>query len=503
MKYTCNMNKKFFSCSTLWNTPKNGVFFVIAFTVIAWTIQCSMLQTVLGLDILEAISWGAHGDVWGNAKHPPLSGWIAYGFSILSAGKDWSLYLAAQLCLAIGIYFTYLTAKLFLDDYSAAAGAVLLASCYYYCPSLLKFSTFFVEISLMPIIAYCFFKAMRKKSISSYVLLGIICGIAFLNKYSIGLLFISIAVLLFSTKEYRAELKSCRPYIAAVVFIAVISPHLNWLIKNDFVCLGHVGNRLHEKFQWYEPLAVIGTAVYPTATAFAVLVISALPLRKDLIRKGISQETFKWSCMFTAIPAAVLFASSVSGSSVITMWFSTLASFCGILAVSLFPYSIDKKFYRNILIVVTIYMVGIFTITTVDLAMKSRPRLHMDTHAVTALAEAEWKKHYPDKPLKFVCGDRWFGNIVSHYHKDKPAILEMDNELLNNWKRCNYIDKILSEGAVVIGRKEALFKEFSEELYKKSGQKLDFTCKYSCPYKAVFGRKKARKVFINVIRARQ
>jgi hypothetical protein len=298
-------------------------------------------------------------------------------------------------------------------------------------------------------------------------------------------------------------LKSVRPYFAAVIFCAVIAPHIDWLIKNDFVCLGHVGNRLHENYKWYEPFAVAGTAIYPTAGALAVLAIAAFPLRKTLEKRGIIKDTFKWSCMFTAIPAALLLTSSIFGNSVITMWFSTLASFSGILAVSLFPYKIDKTLYRNIIIIVAVYMVGIFIVTTIDLAVKSRPRLHMDTNAVIALADSEWQKHYPGKKMKFVVGDRWFGNIVSHYHKDKPAILEMDNELANNWKRCNYIDKALSEGAVLIGRKKELYQEFAQELYKRSGQKIDFTHNKYCPYKAVWGTQKSRSVFLTVIRAQQ
>lgn len=496
-------NKLFNSFTSFCRKPQNGVYTVILFTIVAWSVQCSLLQSVLGLDILEALSWGTHGDIWGNTKHPPLSGWIACFFHTVSGGHDWSLYLAAQLCLAVGIFFTYKTAKLFLDEYASAAGAVLLCSCYYYCPSLLKFSTFFVETALMPVIAYCFFTAMRKKSLSSYLVLAVVCALAFLNKYSIGLLFISIAVLMFTTKEYRAELKTYRPYLAAVVFCAIISPHINWLVHNDFVCLGHVGNRLHEKFKWYEPLAVAATGVYPTAMAFAVLVLSALPLRKSLERCGVNKDVFKWSCMFTAIPAAILFASSLCGNSVITMWFSTLASFSGILAVSLFPCKITDKLYRNTLFIVLVYMICFFAGTTVDLAVKSRPRLHMDTQEVLAHADAVWQKHCPGKPMKFVVGDRWYGNIVSLYHQEKPVILEMDKELKNDWKRRNYIEKSLKHGAIVIGRKEELFKEFADELAKKSGQKLDFTRKYECHYQALLGKKKSRKVFITVIRAQQ
>ena len=483
------------------NNPVNAVIFVIIFTIAAWTVQCSMLQSVLGLDILEALSWGAHGDTWGNTKHPPLSGWIAHGLSTIAGCRDWIMYLAAQLCLAVGIWFTYLTAKLFLDRYEAAAGAILLVSCYHYCPSLLKFSTFFVEIAMMPVIAYSFFTAMRKKNIFSYAILGLACGIAFLNKYSIGLLFAALTILFFSTKEYRAELKSLRPYLAGIIFIAVIYPHIVWLTKNNFICLNHVGNRLHEEYKWYEPIVVFLTAVYPAAVALGVLAAAALPLRKSLVKRGILFDTFKWSCLFTAVPALILFISSLSGNSVIMMWFCTLASFTGILAVSVFPFKIDRLMFRNIFLLITIYMTGFFIASTIDVAVKSRPRIHMDTAKVIAFADAEWQKKHPGKPIKFVVGDRWYGNIISHYHKDKPAILEMDKELKNDWKRRNYLQKALNDGALVIGRKKELFQDFADELQKTTGQKIDFTRKYACPYKAILGKEKTRDIFIDVITA--
>ena len=391
------------------------------------------------------------------------------------------------------------TAKLFLDRYEAATGTILLISCYHYCPSLLKFSTFFVETAMMPVIAYSFFIAMRRKNILSYSILGLLCGIAFLNKYSVGLLFIALAILFLSNKEYRSELKTLRPYIAGIIFIAVIYPHIVWLAKNNFICLSHVGNRLHEEYKWYEPIIVLLTAIYPVAAALGVLTIASLPLRKSLVKHGILPDTFKWSCLFTAVPALVLFISSMSGNSVIMMWFCTLASFTGIMAVSIFPFKIDRLVFRNTFLLITVYMVVFFIASTVDVAVKSRPRLHMDTVKVIAMADTVWQKKYPGKTIRYVVGDRWYGNIISHYHKDKPVILEMDKELKNDWKRRQYLKKVLKDGAIVIGRKQDLFQDFADELQKTTGQKLDLTRKYQCPYKAVFGKEKKRDIFIDTI----
>lgn len=487
--------------SPLWDNPRNGVFLVLIFTVAVWTIQCSCLQSVLGLDVLEAISWGKNYDTWGNVKHPPLSGWIALAFTTLSGGKDWSLYLAAQLSLATGIWFTYLLGKMFLDKYSAAAGAVLLASCYYYCPSLLKFSTFFVETALAPVIAWSFFKAVREKKAVWYIVLGAVSAAGFLNKYSIGLLFIALAAVMFSTREYRRELRSIRPYLSAVIFILLISPHIHWLANNDFICLKHIGNRLDEEFRWYEPLIVAATAAYPFVLMYAVMTAAAFPLRKKLEKISINKPVFKWSLILSALPCALLLLNSLCGKSVIMLWFSTLASFCGILAVSLFPRKITRDLYRNILILIMVYMVGVFLATTIDLMVKSRPRLHMKPEDVIAEVNKVWQKENPGKPIPLVLGDRWFGNIIAHYHKDAPDFCEFDEELKDYWKTGKYIDKALANGAVVISRNHLLFMEFSSELEKRCGQSIDFHHNAIIPYKSLFGKQKARTLFIRVIRA--
>ena len=117
--------------SSLWQVPRRGLFLALAAASIAWTLQYALLQKMVGLDVVEAVTWGLQGDVWGNVKHPPLSGWIALLFYRLSGGADWGLYLAAQVCVWIGILFTWRLARLFWDEYRAVTAAFLLCFLYY------------------------------------------------------------------------------------------------------------------------------------------------------------------------------------------------------------------------------------------------------------------------------------------------------------------------------------------------------------------------------------
>ena len=115
--------KSFFS--SLWDRPVNLMLFFMAFAMVFWTVQCSLLQNILGLDILETITWGAQMTL-GHSKHPPLSGWVGYFFSVLSGHSDWSLYFAAQLSLMTGAWFVYKLARMFWDEYASAVAALLL-----------------------------------------------------------------------------------------------------------------------------------------------------------------------------------------------------------------------------------------------------------------------------------------------------------------------------------------------------------------------------------------
>ena len=139
--------------SDLWKRPALALLLFMTVAALAWTLQCSLLQNILGLDILETIAWGAEGTL-GHSKHPPLSGWLGWSFSPISGHADWSMYHAAQFCLMFGAWQVFRLAKLFLDEYSAATAALLLFFLFYYNPSETKFSTYFVEIALAPAAAY-------------------------------------------------------------------------------------------------------------------------------------------------------------------------------------------------------------------------------------------------------------------------------------------------------------------------------------------------------------
>ena len=484
--------------SSLWQIPRRGLFLALTVASAAWILQYALLQKMVGLDVIEAVTWGLQGDVWGNVKHPPLSGWVALFFYRLSGGADWGLYLAAQACVWVGVLLTWRLARLFWEEYKAVTAAFLLCFLYYYVPSPMKFSTFFVEMALTPAVAWAFFRAMQRKDLLSYALLGVLCGLGVLNKYSIALLFLSMAAVMLLEPEYRKELFTRRPWVALLTFLAVVSPHLHYLFTHDFSCIAHMGHRMGEVHSWYDPLLVLITAAAPAGCAALALAAAFLFRRGKSEPAAPDRQVFRWSLIFCALPGVIFLIASFCGENVIMLWFSSLASFTGIMVVAAWPRRIDEKVFRSLCCLLAIYMIAWFIGTGYMLLFRSSSRAHTDPRAVTKPVLDFWARESGGKPLRLVAGDRWYGGIMVLYSGVSPRLCEIHEELGDHWRR-GFLDKIDAEGALVIGSRAENFADFAKAFREKTGYTIDLSRRITYTCKAPFGKKRERSFLVSRI----
>jgi len=75
------------------------------------------------------------------------------------------------------------------------------------------------------------------------LLLGLVLGLGLLSKYPFGILPLGLLLAFASTREGRRHLRTPAPWLAAIVAVSVLVPHLLWLERHDFVSvlfqLGH------------------------------------------------------------------------------------------------------------------------------------------------------------------------------------------------------------------------------------------------------------------------
>ena len=87
--------------------------FLVGFVAI-WTLTLVLAYWNAGLhpDVLE--TWSVGRDwAWGNAKHPPLMGWVVHGWTLIFPKADWSFQLLATVNAAVALWSVDLIARRF------------------------------------------------------------------------------------------------------------------------------------------------------------------------------------------------------------------------------------------------------------------------------------------------------------------------------------------------------------------------------------------------------
>lgn len=474
--------------------PERVLAVFIGFSMFAWTVQCSLLQNVIGIDIMETIVWGEQLQ-WGHSKHPPLSGWIGYFFARATGHSDWGMYLAAQLFMSLGIFFTFKLARLFFDRFRAAAAALLLYFLIYYTPSEMKFCTYFVEMAIAPISSYLLIRALRENRFYMWMLLGIVCGLGMLNKYSFALVLAAFVLVVLTGREYRRRLAAPGPYLAVLAAGLVLAPHVKWLFAHDFVCFKHVGARLEEDHDRLMPLYVLVTALYPVAMEILVLFVSGIgwrrgeggPLKRLASawrtltggeRAPRDLEALHFAAIVSLLPGAAYLFLSLFDTDIILKWLCSTASASGILALALFPVGIDSARFRRIAVLLAVFIGCVFIGTTVDLMCRTSTGLHLDPRLVVREAESFWRKHSTE-PIPVLVGGLRYAALVDHYSSGHPPVCEPDDDVMIDLYRA----RIRERGALLIDRGANDFTEF----LKRAGVSVELESRrVSC--RSLFGR---------------
>ena len=341
----------------------------------------------------------------------------------------------------------------------------------------MKFCTYLVEIALAPLAAYLLIRSLREDKVRQWILLGVVCGLGILNKYSFGLILVGFAIVVLTRREYRRRLVSWKPYLAGLIFLAVLAPHLKWLVEHHFVCFSHVGSRLEQKHNILMPLFVLGAALYPLATE-AVAVILALAPGAPRAEGGKwfslagwkaaakNREALHFAGIVSLLPGAVYLVLSLSG----------------IAVMALCPVEVDKRLFKRLSILLAAFIAAVLIGAMIDVQCRTSDGVHMDPAPVVAAAETFWKEH-SDKPIPVAVGGLRFAALLDHYSCQHPPVCEPDDDVMIGL----YREKIRNHGALLIDAGEKDFDEF----LKRAGTKVVFRhCRIK--FGSRFGKKKTR-----------
>jgi 4-amino-4-deoxy-L-arabinose transferase-like glycosyltransferase len=200
----------------------------------------------LFMDATEAYAWGRQ-LLGGYGRHPPLTGWIAGAWYSVFPAANWASYALSQVMTGVSLFSIYLIGQRVLGRRRAVL--VVFAMMLY--PLFIgaksdRFNNYQVLLAVLPLTVWLFLRAVEKPTIRSGLRLGLAAAAATLTIYSaaFGLIGVALAAVLHGGR--RKFFANPAPYVAAMVYLLALSPHVVWLIHNNFSSLRWAGGFIGE-----------------------------------------------------------------------------------------------------------------------------------------------------------------------------------------------------------------------------------------------------------------
>ena len=179
-------------------------------------------------DVLETWSVGRT-FAWGNAKHPPLMGWVAHAWTLVFPLTDWSFRLLAMTNAAVALWVVDLIARRFVRGDKRAVVLLLLMLLPVYQFHAQRFNANTVLLAIWPLATYCFLRSFETRQIKWAAAAGALAALAMLGKYYSVFLVSGFAFAAVCHPQRRIYFRSQVPWVSTLVGLIVLAPHLHWL----------------------------------------------------------------------------------------------------------------------------------------------------------------------------------------------------------------------------------------------------------------------------------
>ena len=184
----------------------------------------------------------------GYVDQPPFSVMILYLNRMLFGDSLFALRWIPAFNSAITVFIICLmTIKLGGKTFAIilSSAAVIFAPVYLAMNTYYSMNSF--DIFLWALAFYIIILIINESKLSYWIFLGIVIGLGLLNK--IGFLWLGAGLfigLLFSDK--RKELLTFKPYLSALIALAIFTPYIVWNFQNDFAHIEFIRNATSEKY---------------------------------------------------------------------------------------------------------------------------------------------------------------------------------------------------------------------------------------------------------------
>src|SRR6201997_3349312 len=226
--------------------PETSVWLVISFALLhglIWTLALIKLKAAqdVHMDVAEAFAWGQKFQL-GYGKHPPLSGWIAGVWFHFFPVTDWAAYTLAMTTLGIGLVICWFISLRVVDRRRAFFTVVMLALYPIFNFKGFKYNPDLLQLVTLPLLVLAYLHAFEKRNVRAGIWLGLAAALALMTKYWVLTMIGAIGLAALIHPDRLRFLRSPAPWVAMLVAVVAMIPHLIWLKQVEFVPLTYAGD---------------------------------------------------------------------------------------------------------------------------------------------------------------------------------------------------------------------------------------------------------------------
>ena len=407
----------------------NRLFHYFLLTHLAvWTLIPSITNHNLPLDTIEALAWGSNLD-WGFNKHPPLSALAVKIFYQIFGSQDWVYYFLSQLFVISAFYFVFKLSKEILNtEKHALLSVLLLEGIFFY-----NFTTpeFNVNVCMLPfwaMTAYYAYKCLKDNLAKDYVILGIVAAFGFLSKYLFIYLLIGIKV--FYTFYIKKNNFKINYIIPGIIFLLILTPHLIWLIDNNYITITYGLKRTGEIKNYLDhiilPLTFLIKQIGILIPFFILLFILTKSLKTNFPFKD---QNLLFLLSIAILPIVLIFFTSViMGAKIRTMWMTPFYLFIGTFFIYLFQNYIDINKLKSFnFIFIFLFLLSPFLYGYVSISQTNKRTDYKGKEIAKEVERNLIKLKYNN--VMSVAGNEWIAGNLCYHLKYRPKCEIIDTNL--------------------------------------------------------------------------
>ena len=403
-----------------------------------WTLIPSISNVNLPLDTIEALAWGSNMD-WGYNKHPPFSAWSVKFFYQIFGNQDWAYYFLSQVFVILSFYIVFKFSEDFFKNRTyGLISILLLEGIYFYNFTTPEFNVNVCQLPFWALSVYYCWKGIKQNDNISWLLFGLFAAIGILSKYLFIYLLASIYVFfiyLIIKKKFNFK---C--LISLISFFLVLTPHLIWLVNNDYATINYAFHRTG--LERAQSLDHISNPIIFLAKQFGILIpflfMLVFSLQKFKAKFKLKDKKFLFLFLINVTPILLMFLTSLfTGAKIRTMWMTPFYLFIGVLMVYIFQNKIIlSKLKYFFFIFIFLFILSPISYFYVSVNQDDK-RTDYPGKKIAMSVEQEWKKiikknekKIKTKKINFVGWDEWYaGNLSYNLRGTKVLMSEFVDQL--------------------------------------------------------------------------